>query len=578
MRKIVFLFLSALLIATTAYAGGSILGGRKNKSVNTNGVYAIGVHVCSSLECPPVRIVEGTCGGPHMEKHWGVCVCDKGYVFKNGMCEACPKGQYSDGMHACESCPKKTYRAHDDDTECTPCPDEYAATCADGTGESTTCEDNTYWEDDSCHPCPEEGVKTCSGTTLTCLDGYYKEDYDCLACMLPFDTICSGEPAKDANNCPTEKLEPCEGATPICANNHKTCECPANCTCDIYGNITAPDGYYKDTETSCSSCQSVDANALTCDSNGVPLTCVDGYYLKNSTCTVCPTEGVASCGGDGFTCQDGYEPEGDACVEKPKTISCTDGGNECTGCQTCQDGICKDDASQCLGGTCTNGSCTCADGKEICGTAGCCSPNQLCGSSDGWSSGDYTCHSPSIACTKNSDCNSGEYCKVTASNCKTFTSSTACVATTDADLVPVNWNGKTFYASTERISSWWAAENFCLAHGKKLASLGSMGLSLSYSCEASCKSYVCYDKGWNDSWPVEKESDCSTGNLDCAEYADSDCPLYTAFNAAGVGDRYFWTSNACWDSCFVFDVGAGSSHEYVHESPRDRDDDYALCE
>lgn len=361
MRKIVFLFLSALLIATTAYAGGSILGGRKNKSVNTDGVYAIGVHVCSSLECPPVRIIEGTCGGPHMTKHWGVCVCDKGYVFKNGSCETCPEGQYSDGMHACESCPKKTYRAHDDDTECTPCPDEYAATCADGTGESTTCEDNTYWEDDSCHPCPEEGVKSCSGTTLTCLDGYYKEDYDCLVCMLPFDTICSGEPAKDVNNCPTEKLEPCEGATPICANDHKKCECPVNCTCDIYGNIIALDGYYKNTATTCTACP--DSKATMCaDGTGASTACVDGYEVQGDVCVEVPNIDVGVCENGNVYISYNEDP----CAEDTPRMG--DPGVECVKNSDCEKGkYCKilGDHTHCRAAV---GVGTCAqldDGKSI---------------------------------------------------------------------------------------------------------------------------------------------------------------------------------------------------------------------
>lgn len=80
------LFLGISLISLSAYAGGSIFGGHKHKTSNLNGVYSIGLHICSSLECPPVRIVTGKCDGDHMSKHWGVCVCDEGYEAKGNIC------------------------------------------------------------------------------------------------------------------------------------------------------------------------------------------------------------------------------------------------------------------------------------------------------------------------------------------------------------------------------------------------------------------------------------------------------------------------------------------------------------
>ena len=68
MHRSVILLLSTMLIVTTAYAGGSIFGGGKHKrAYNPYGVNSINVHVCGSLECPPVRIVEGACDGERHE-------------------------------------------------------------------------------------------------------------------------------------------------------------------------------------------------------------------------------------------------------------------------------------------------------------------------------------------------------------------------------------------------------------------------------------------------------------------------------------------------------------------------------
>ena len=87
MKKTALLLLGTILISGTTYAGGSIFGGGKHKTANPYGVNSINVHVCSSLECPPVRIVEGKCDGAHMSMRWGVCLCDEGYVANGDVCE-----------------------------------------------------------------------------------------------------------------------------------------------------------------------------------------------------------------------------------------------------------------------------------------------------------------------------------------------------------------------------------------------------------------------------------------------------------------------------------------------------------
>ena len=111
MHKTTLLLLSTALIATSAWAGSSLFHSKK-KTYNTYGVHAVNVHICDTLECPEIRIIEGSCDGAHMEKRYGVCLCEAGYVAKNGACVSCPDGQYSDGITGCQSCPEGQYIAH----------------------------------------------------------------------------------------------------------------------------------------------------------------------------------------------------------------------------------------------------------------------------------------------------------------------------------------------------------------------------------------------------------------------------------------------------------------------------------
>ncbi len=137
MHKTTFLLLSTILVAGTAFAGGSILGHKKKS--NPYGVNAINVHICDELECPPVRIVEGDCSGEHMEMRYGVCLCEAGYVGSGSTCALCPSGQVSDGITGCRACASATYKATESATACTACSDTYATACADITGASTAC-------------------------------------------------------------------------------------------------------------------------------------------------------------------------------------------------------------------------------------------------------------------------------------------------------------------------------------------------------------------------------------------------------------------------------------------------------
>ena len=238
------------------------------------------------------------------------------------------------------------------------------------------------------------------------------------------------------------------------------------------------------------------------------------------------------------------------------SISCTDGGNECSGCQICDTttGKCKDNNASCPdNGTCTNGRCSDCPKGDACGTQ-CCADETYCAQSGS----SYTCAAPSgSGCSKNSDCASAEkceygagkcYCKIGGEDCSSPAKGT-CEA--KGNLTPVEYNGKTFYTRNDDLN-WWAAENFCLAHGKKLASFTSLGLAKDYYYEDST-----FD--WLE----------STG--------ENPGPLYTAFNAAGVGSRSFWTSTSK-DSCQAWGIGVQAPYESVGHPDRDSFTNCPLCE
>ena len=88
MKKLT-LTLAILLLGTQALAGGSIFGGGGggHRASNPDGVKAIGVHICGSLNCPDVIIQRGDCTGiDHAHVQYGVCLCDDGYYALKGRC------------------------------------------------------------------------------------------------------------------------------------------------------------------------------------------------------------------------------------------------------------------------------------------------------------------------------------------------------------------------------------------------------------------------------------------------------------------------------------------------------------
>ena len=114
---------------------------------------------------------------------------------------------------------------------------------------------------------------------------------------------------------------------------------------------------------------------------------------------------------------------------------------------------------------CSNGICLCLMGEEVCGTI-CCPANQMCSSAEGG------CEEVAGECINNTDCNSDQYCQISASSVSSETScfnnyKGTCVSLgISPNAVKTEGLGKVYKSSGGM--SWWSARNWCEAHGKRL--------------------------------------------------------------------------------------------------------------
>ena len=186
-------------------------------------------------------------------------------------------------------------------------------------------------------------------------------------------------------------------------------------------------------------------------------------------------------------------------------------GNECT--DTCQNGA-----------TCVNGYCECPSGQVW--TPSDNSGNGECGKI---TEGD---------CKTNTDCEAGKYCAIRSTEYDCEKPDNGTCTTLDSGKKTI-YNGKTFLYSSGTMS-WWAARNWCLAHGKSLASLSDLGIT-------------------------RPASSCSGSNCAGADW--------TALKEA-FGSSYYWTNDSK-SSCYVFNIHAYIQH--VDADYRDNCLSYALC-
>lgn len=120
-----------------------------------------------------------------------------------------------------------------------------------------------------------------------------------------------------------------------------------------------------------------------------------------------------------------------------------------------------------------NTTCT---GNWDCGCgAACCIDGQCVSGETDLSTWETVCE-PSDSCVKNSDCQNGEYCNLTGSDCEKPSTGMCATVSGKTDITV---NGKTFRVSQKGMQ-WWAAENWCKAQGIRLASLEDLGCEARY--------------------------------------------------------------------------------------------------
>jgi hypothetical protein len=136
------------------------------------------------------------------------------------------------------------------------------------------------------------------------------------------------------------------------------------------------------------------------------------------------------------------------------------------------DAACKD--VECEEGlTCFHGECKCSNGAFKCGDK-CCSEGSYCAQGDDTSR--YTCVIPTGECTKNSDCDDGEYCRFSDATC---TGPTGGVCTDKETLTTYTLKlpagDLTLYKSSNTMR-WWNALNLCQAHNKQMVTMSDLGI------------------------------------------------------------------------------------------------------
>ena len=149
------------------------------------------------------------------------------------------------------------------------------------------------------------------------------------------------------------------------------------------------------------------------------------------------------------------------------------------------------------------------------------------------------------SCSENSECSdSGDYCKITADDCSGPSGGKCTPKGNSNDLVPITLpDGTTVYASNQAMT-WWAAEQYCAAHGMQRVSKNVFtGINA-----ANSTTHV----------------------------------LYNLFNAKDRTQRGYWLNEDSEDACFaggfyVWDLTVDDYYESCDKNPPNINHFYALC-
>ena len=423
--------------------------------------------------------------------------------------------------------------------------------------------------------------KTCSSddncpTTQECVNGNCKDlcspnpcpeqKPNCEAKDHSYTCTCTETSCGEGKECVNGKCESCTVGTKCSCDGEKvlgtsgTCVCPTGLSCSA--------GKYIGSDCSCENCPENDTRENKCgcpgntvpDGNGscyckTPKNCGEGYtFDRTNTCECIACTGNNQCDNP---CPTGTVPTADGCKayacatddDCPAGNRCENGGTESAQCVPCG----KNEQCRCDEGKLSNGtgkcvSVTCKAGlvcsKNI--TEQCCEPGMQCmnpdtvesycaagepgtqGSCpDGYLIDDTgTCVKP--ACTKNSDCTAGKYCK----NAGKY----------NAECVPCA-EGKT-----------------CTCTGGMVADgNGGCKVACTYSTESACKSGVSScGKCTQDSNGCYNCSACKSGysfqDGKCVEktcsisgyYNGTKCSEFSSYTFTECGLKYKEMGADCW--------------------------------
>ena len=201
------------------------------------------------------------------------------------------------------------------------------------------------------------------------------------------------------------------------------------------------------------------------------------YTAENGECTETINTGATCdtndehkiCGesGDCSTCEDGYELVNGTCLEE------CEGGQERDANNVCQD-PCPEGISR----STRDGTCSICDNGNV-----------------HLSYMDDPCQYPVSGCTSNDECAEGQYCKLTGYECE-YPEEGVCEDIGEPNEAPLTLNDQTraiYYIKSAK--SYWAAENWCKAQGKRMPSLADFGITGGY--ENECTTSGCIGADWD---------------------------------------------------------------------------------
>ncbi len=253
-----------------------------------------------------------------------VPVCNAGYVFKSGSCQACPKGYFS----------------NKGDDSCTPCPKGYS-----------TSETGSY----TCNICDTNYVysnyhKKCIPQSESCVSGQYWNGTACTNCPVGTHNSNPYNSSTSCEQCPQGSYADTEGSA-YCS------PCPRGSTTDIVGATS---------KAQCNHC------AVGYEFNGSEcvLLCHDGQFWNGTACTDCPAGSYSN--------QLIYKEFVPSYCEK-----CSPGTyNESTGQTSCS-GTCPTNATSPIGATSIN-DCSCKDGFSSSGSGASLTCTARCSAGQYW--------------------------------------------------------------------------------------------------------------------------------------------------------------------------------------------------